>query len=49
MKQTDLHIQELLAEFGNREYFQLEDLFAFYQSFEPTVAKSTVNWRICIY
>jgi hypothetical protein len=46
MKQTDLHIQELLGEFGNREYFQVEDLFAFYQSFEPTVAKSTVNWRI---
>jgi hypothetical protein len=46
MRQTDLHIQELQAEFGNKEYFQVEDLFSFYQSFEPTVAKSTVNWRI---
>jgi hypothetical protein len=46
MRQTDLHIKELQAEFGNREYFQLEDLFSFYQSFEPTIAKSTVNWRI---
>ncbi len=46
MRQTDLHIQELQAEFGNKEYFQVEDLFAFYHSFEPTVAKSTVNWRI---
>jgi hypothetical protein len=46
MRQTDLHIQELQAEFGNKEYFQVEDLFTFYQSFEPTIAKSTVNWRI---
>jgi len=46
MKQTDLHIQEFQAEFGNKEYFQVEDLFTFYQSFEPTIAKSTVNWRI---
>jgi hypothetical protein len=46
MRQTDLHIQELQADFGNKEYFQVEDLFTFYQSFEPTVAKSTVNWRI---
>lgn len=46
MRQTDLHIRELQAEFGNKEYFQVEDLFAFYQSFEPTIAKSTVNWRI---
>ena len=46
MRATDLHIQELQAEFGNKEYFRMEDLFAFYQSFEPTIAKSTVNWRI---
>ena len=46
MRNTDIHIQELQAEFGNKEYFQVEDLFAFYQVFEPTIAKSTVNWRI---
>jgi hypothetical protein len=46
MKQTGIHIQELKAKFGNKDYFQVEDLFAFYQSFEPTIAKSTVNWRI---
>lgn len=46
MRQTDLHIQELQAEFENKDYFQVEDLFAFFQSFEPSVAKSTVNWRI---
>lgn len=46
MRQTGLHIQELQAEFENKEYFQWEDLFAFYQSFEPTIVKSTVNWRI---
>lgn len=43
MKQTNLHIQELQAEFGNKEYFQVEDLFAFYQSFEPAITKSNVN------
>ena len=47
MRRANLHIQELQAEFENKEYFQLENLFAFYQSFEPTIAKSTVNWRIC--
>lgn len=46
MRQTDIHIQELQSEFENNEYFQMEDLFAFYKSFEPTIAKSTVNWRI---
>lgn len=46
MRQADLHIQKLQAELRNNEYFQVEDLFAFYQSFEPTIAKSTVNWRI---
>ena len=46
MNQTNTHIQKILSEFGNREYFQVEDLFTFYQSFEPNIAKSTVNWRI---
>ncbi|MDO9635032.1 MAG: hypothetical protein Q7J05_08365 [Paludibacter sp.] len=46
MRQTDLQIQELQAALGNKDYFQVEDLFKFYQSFEPTVAKSTVNWKI---
>ncbi|MBP1677216.1 MAG: hypothetical protein H6Q20_1775 [Bacteroidetes bacterium] len=46
MRQTDLHIQELQTEFGDKEYFQVEDIFTFYQSFEPTIAKSTINWRI---
>jgi hypothetical protein len=46
MRQTDLHIQELEVAFGNKDYFQVEDIFAFYQSYEPNIAKSTVNWRI---
>lgn len=46
MRRTNLHIQELQAKFENNEYFQMEDLFAFYQSFKPTITKSTVNWRI---
>ena len=46
MKQTDLHIEELQVAFGNKDYFQVEDVFTFYHSYEPNIAKSTVNWRI---
>lgn len=46
MRQADLHIQELEIIFGNKDYFQMEEIFAFYQSYEPNIAKSTVNWRI---
>jgi len=46
MRQTDLHIHEIVSEFGNREYFQVEDIFAFYQTFESNVTRSTVYWRI---
>jgi hypothetical protein len=46
MRLTNTHIQELKVAFGNKEYFLVEDLFALYQSFDPTVSKSTVNWRI---
>jgi len=46
MRKTELHIEKLQEVFGNKDYFQVEDLFVFYQSYDPIVAKSTVNWRI---
>ncbi len=46
MRQLDLHTIELQAEYGNKEYFHVEDLFDFYLSYEPAIAKSAVNWRI---
>ena len=45
MRKTELHIEKLQEVFGDKDYFQVEDIIAFYQSFDPTVAKSTVNWR----
>lgn len=46
MRKTELYNEKLLEVFGNKDYFQVEDLVAFYQSYDPTVARSTVNWRI---
>jgi hypothetical protein len=46
MKKAELHIEELIKSFGDKDYFQLANLLAFYRSFDPTVGESTVNWRI---
>lgn len=46
MRKTELYNEKLIEVFGNKDYFQVDDLVAFYQSFDPTVARSTVNWRI---
>ncbi|MFZ4402364.1 MAG: DUF6577 family protein [Bacteroidales bacterium] len=46
MKNAELHIEKLKKTFGNKTYFQINDLLAFYKSFDAKVAKSTVNWRI---
>jgi len=46
MKNPKLHIEELKEVFGNKDSFQIADLHAFYQSFEASVPKSTVNWRV---
>ena len=46
MENPKLYIEELKKAFGDKEYFQIADLHAFYQSFEASVPKSTVNWRI---
>lgn len=46
MRTAELHIEELKEEFGNKDFFQIADLSAFYESFNPNVAKSTINWRI---
>ncbi len=46
MRNLKLHIEELKKVFGDKDYFQIADLHAFYQSFEASVPKSTVNWRI---
>jgi hypothetical protein len=45
-KHTDLHIQALEAAFKHHEYFGAGDLLAFYQVLEPSISKSTVNWRM---
>lgn len=46
MRKAELHIEKLQEVFGDKVYFQVEDIASFYQSFEPTVTRSTVNWRI---
>ena len=46
MRKAELHIEKLKEEFENKDDFQVGDLIAFYQSFEPNVPASTVNWRI---
>ena len=46
MERDVLHIQQLKEFFGNKECFQAEDLFTFYQTLNPAIPKSTVNWRI---
>ena len=46
MRKADLHIEELKKTFENSDYFQVADLFSFYQSLTPSIPKTTVNWRI---
>jgi hypothetical protein len=37
---------KLIEEFKNRRYFTREDLFEFYQYFEPSLKEGTFGWRI---
>lgn len=46
MRNAELHIEKLKETFGDKDYFQVSELHAFYQSIDSTVAKSKVNWRI---
>ncbi len=46
MRNPKLHIDELKKVFGDKDSFQIADLNSFYQSFDASVPKSTVNWRI---
>lgn len=41
-----LHTYELKKSFTQKDAFNLHDIDSFYQSLEPDVPKSTVNWRI---
>ncbi|MDP3434686.1 MAG: hypothetical protein Q8T04_17230 [Bacteroidota bacterium] len=46
MRKAELHIEKLKETFEDKDHFQIADLYAFYQSIDSTIAKSTINWRI---
>ena len=41
-----LHTDELKESFTQKDAFNIQDIGSFYESLEPDVPKSTVNWRI---
>lgn len=42
-----LHTDELKKTFTQKDAFNVHDIGSFYQSLEPGVPQSTINWRIC--
>lgn len=46
MNRNKLHIEELQAEFGQKPSFHIDELKNFYRNFEPSLKRSTVEWRI---
>lgn len=46
MRKAQLHVERLKEAFGEKDFFQVGELHAFYKSLDTTVKKSTINWRI---
>jgi len=46
MRKAELNIEKLKEAFEKKIYFQTNDIFSFYQSFDSLVAKSTIECRI---
>lgn len=45
-EENKLNIEKLKEEFNDIKYLSTNDIAAFYRSFDPTLKKTTINWRI---
>ncbi|MCD6178652.1 MAG: hypothetical protein J7K39_01995 [Bacteroidales bacterium] len=46
MRTAEYHIEEFKNVFENSIFFHVSDIYAFYQSFDAKIPRTTVNWRI---